>query len=755
MKLNNIILCLLLSSLAYGQNSKLKKADEYYNLLAYSNSAKLYKQLLGTDVDTPELRAKLADSYYKIGEITKSEESYRQMILADQATSENYYNYAQVLKQNAKYKESDIWMKKFEDKVKDEDLRAKSYKTNKNYLNAIESQEPFFSIKHLNVNTPSSDFGGYSHPTSNQVYFVSSRTKKGFVETEYSWTKRSFLDIYSAVVDAENDLTSLKKVSKVNTKFHEGPLCFSPDGKFVYFTRNNISKGKKNRKDGNGIRNLKLYRADITADGELLNEEVLPFSSKDYSIGHPSISGDGKTLYFSSDMPGGFGGSDIYSIEIKPDGSFGTPVNLGDKINTEGQEMFPWVNNLGNLFFSSDGLVGLGGLDVFCADKTNDAGFGNPINVGKPINSNNDDFAFSMKSDNKTGYFSSNRYGGNGDDDIYSFTQIKPIAVGKTIKGTVYDQNKTILADATVNLYDKDGVVVNTTKSDVNGNYSFVTEPDRLFSLIGKKSDYTDGKANVSTTTSENELLTELILEKDPGLSILALITDKNTGKPLEDVEITIIDNISGDEKNAKTNSSGEYRRTLPEKKINDRGSYNVILKKEGYFTKTLTYNTVFDKPGIYEINSTVLSLEKEVKDLAEMVKISPINFDLNKYVIRKDAQIELDKIVEIMNRYPDMVVELGAHTDCRGSKVYNEKLSDKRAIASAAYIKTKISNPERIYGKGYGESRLLNECGCEGSVVSDCPEEQHDMNRRTEFRVISSGPNVRVINTSSYSFEK
>jgi outer membrane protein OmpA-like peptidoglycan-associated protein len=244
-------------------------------------------------------------------------------------------------------------------------------------------------------------------------------------------------------------------------------------------------------------------------------------------------------------------------------------------------------------------------------------------------------------------------------------------------------------------------------------------------------------------------------LEKDPGLSLFALITDKKTGKPLDQVKVYLVDNMTGQSKQIVTPPTGDFREALFGKKLNDRGSYNLVLQKEGYFSKTVTYNTVFDRPGQYDVQSVLdLGMDPEVKDLAEMIQINPINFDLNKFNIRADAAKELDKIVEVMNKYPNLVVELGSHTDCRASKAYNMKLSDKRAKASAEYIKKKITNPARIYGKGYGESRLLNGCECEGTVKSDCSEEEHEKNRRTEFKVISTGDDkLKVNNTSTDSF--
>ena len=278
---------------------------------------------------------------------------------------------------------------------------------------------------------------------------------------------------------------------------------------------------------------------------------------------------------------------------------------------------------------------------------------------------------------------------------------------------------------------------------------------DKNFALAGSKANYFDGKNTTSTFTTEPIVYADVVLEKDPGLSLYALVSDKKTGLPLEGVTVYLTDNMSGKTKKITTPITGDFREALFGKKLNDRGSYNLVLQKEGYFAKTVTYNTVFDKPGQYDIQSVLdLGLDPQVTDLAEMVQINPINFDLNKYVIRPNAAAELDKIVAIMNKYPYMVVELGSHTDCRASIAYNMKLSDNRAKASAAYIKKKITNPERIYGKGYGESRLLNDCGCEGNVKSDCSEEEHEKNRRTEFKVISTGDDkIKVNNTSTDSF--
>lgn len=735
-----------------GQSGKLKKADSYFNRLSYAYAAQLYEELIGSEVDSPALKSKLAYSYLKMDNYTKSVEYYGKMIESSEAKPEDYYNYAYVLKQSGNYAESDKWMNKYSNAAQ-ADLRGQLFLGNTGYKSKIEKTAPFFSLTNLDLNTGVADFGGYYNPSQNQMYFITARKKRVFVKKEWSWNANRFLDLYSATVSTDNKLGSPKRVSKVNTKFHEGPLAFSPDGKTVYFTRNNISSGKK-RRDGQKIQNLKLYIAQVDENGKWTEEKEFPYNSKDYSVGHPVLTADGKTMYFVSDKPGGMGGADIYKAAVLENGTFGEMINLGNKINTEGQEMFPFIDSEERLFFSTDGHPGLGGLDVFVAFLENGK-VGKIYSLGIPVNSQFDDFAFNLSKDLKTGFLSSNREGGKGGDDIYAVQLIRPITFGVTIKGTAKDKKGEIVPNAKIDLKDDKGNVIGTVTADENGAYSFEAEYEKNYALAGSKTDYFDGKNTANTFTNEQVVIADVILEKDPGLSLYALITDKKTGKPLENVSVYLVDNMTNKSKKITTPASGDFREALFGKKLNDRGSYNLVLQKEGYFSKTVTYNTLFDKPGQYDIHAILdLGLDPEVKDLSEMVQINPINFDLNKYVIRPDAAKELDKIVDVMNKYPNMVVELGSHTDCRASKAYNMKLSDNRAKASAEYIKKKITNPSRIYGKGYGESRLLNNCACEGPVKSDCPEEEHEKNRRTEFKVISTGDDkLKVSNTSTDSF--
>lgn len=729
----------------FGQSGKLAKADSYYEKLSYSYAVELYEELIGSEVDSPQLRSKLGTSYYQMGDMPSAEKHFSQMISTKDATKDDYFFYAQALKQNGKYAESDQWMQKLHEKNV-ADSRGISFANNASYVEKIEQQGNYFTVKNLAVNSASADFGGYPSSDSKTVYFVSSRKESIVVQKEWAWNSKRFLDLYTAEVGKDHELVQADAIAKkVNTKYHEGPLCFSSDGKTVYFTRNNISKGKKKR-DQKGIQNLKLYRATIDASGKWTNEEVLPFNSTEFSVGHPTLSADGKTLYFASDMPGGFGGADLYKVELMANGAFGKPLNLGKEFNTEGQEMFPWMSNDGNLFFSSNGHIGLGGLDVFVMTVDKNGLFSQLLNAGKPLNSQNDDFAFTMNSDNRTGYFSSNRAGGKGDDDIYSYELIKPFKRILMVEGVIRDiLSHEILPGSTVYLKDASGTILETATADENGKYGFNIEPDLDYQISANKEDYYDNAANLSTKnlSPDLEILSKDVdLEKDPGLALYLLVSDAKTKLPLEGVKVKVIDNQTGQEfMDFNTPITGDARKGLTDKKLNDQLSYSINIQKEGYLSKTVTFNYQITKPGIINVQEALdLSMNKlEIGiDLASLIEIKPIYFDYAKYAIRKDAAVELDKIVKVMNEYPTMQIELGSHTDCRGKISSNATLSDNRAKASATYIKARISNPSRIYGKGYGESKLKNGCECEGTVKSTCSETEHQENRRTEFVIIT-----------------
>lgn len=623
---------------AQEKSTKEIRGDKYAFNYSFDKAIDFYTHAKHLSV---EGQRKLALSYHNMNQNIQSEEAYSVLINSPAGVlPEDYYNYAMVLKTNGKNDEAGKWMDKFYE-VKPTDLRAKDYESNKSELANLSKDDGKYLIKHLDVNSDAEDFGTCYY--KNKIVFSSTGANPKSTEKLYNWNRKPFLDMYVSEVENGQMKTAEIFDKSLNGKMHDGPASFSNNGTFMAFTSNNYDLKKKDR-----VVRLQIFFSTYK-DGAWSKEEPFILNNKEYSVGHPCLTSDGNTMYFTSDTPGGFGGADIYRISKNEKGEWGKAENLGDKINTEGDELFPFYEeNNKVLFFSSNGHFGLGGLDIFmCA--VDGSKFGRVHNAGFPLNSPSDDFSVIVNDKLSTGYFSSNRSGGSGDDDIYSVDILK-LDIGKKIEGLAKEQNETPLPKTTVTLFDEKGIIIETVTTKDDGAYSFLVDSDKYFKLTGKKETYVEG------STITNTIGKEFIVKADV-----------------------------------------------------------TLLKKEEIIAKQIVVGA----------------------DLGKILELNSIHFDLDKYNLRPDAVIELDKIVKIMNQYPEMVVELGAHTDCRASKKYNQILSDKRAKVPAWYIKTRITKPERIYGKGYGETKLTSGCACEGAVVSTCTEDEFQKDRRTEFIIV------------------
>lgn len=449
-----IIFNVLVLQFAFAQKSKIEEAKKYYEKQAYMKSIKTLEELIKNGNKSSEVFQSLANAYYFNGKMEKASEAYKELMNKKKSMDfEIYFRYSQALKSQEKYSESDAVMKKFV-KLNPNDSRAKSYRESQDYLNRIDKASEDFKLKNLEINTKNSDFGVAFY--ENAIYFTSARGSG----KKYSWNDQPFLNIYKK----EDDSLGVQEVGgDVNTKYHESSACFTKDGQTMYFTRNNYYKGrfKKNSKNEH---NLKIYKATLI-EGKWRNIEPLPFNDEEYNVAHPALNKEGTKLYFSSDMPGTLGGSDIFVVPIFLDGSYGEPRNLGPKINTEGRENFPFISDSGVLYFSSDSHLGLGGLDVFEFQNIDEiersSANSRVYNVGRPINSPRDDFGYIINEVTRVGYVASNRPGGRGDDDIYTFKR-KPkrrIPLGAelteylTVKPVYFDYDKyDIRVDAEIEL---------------------------------------------------------------------------------------------------------------------------------------------------------------------------------------------------------------------------------------------------------------------------------------------------------------
>ncbi|MGK0385654.1 MAG: outer membrane protein OmpA-like peptidoglycan-associated protein [Patiriisocius sp.] len=627
-KIYTILLLIAVSTtMITAQNNKTKKADKLYDRLAYTDAAAAYQKLLKKGNGDLYVFERLANCYYFINDTKKAETYYKRVAKSKKANPEAIYNYAQSLKANGKFSDYNTWMKKFAE-LKPNDSRAKEFMKNPNYVPKIMDDMARYTATNMKeVNSEYADFGGTVY--GKDFYFASGRNTS---RKKYQWNEEPYLDIYKATSVGGTIKDAELLEGDVNTKYHESNPVISADGKRLYFDRNDYFEGDYDKSE-DGINQINLYYAEKIAGKGWSAIVSVPFNSNEYKTGHPALSPDGKTLYFASTMPGGKGGSDLYMAEIKANGSLGTPKNLGEGINTEGTEVFPYVDSSGTLYFSSDGQLGIGGLDVFYAEAQG-ASFGAVNNLGNGVNSASDDFAYKYNPTTKEGYVSSNRVGGMGSDDIYMVKAID-IPCEVTIAVQVLNQyTKAAIPGARVDLYDTMGNKLSTKTSNANGEVSFKAACDQEHEVQAVLADF---ESNATKVASANDEKVSAIV----GL------------KPIEGI-------------------------------------------------------IVEDK-----------------------VVLNPILFDLDKSNIKSQAAFELDKVVSVMNKYPDMVITVGSHTDNRATDAYNLTLSERRAQSTVQYIISKGIKSNRISGKGYGETELKVSCG------DTCTEEEHQLNRRSEFTIV------------------
>jgi len=623
----------------HAQSGAVKKADKQYEKFAYIDATQTYERVAAKGYKSADMFQKLGNAYYFNSELEKANKWYGELFaMGENVEPEYYYRYAQTLKSVGDYKKADQMMVTFNQKSS-ADLRGQIFKDKQNYMDVIKANSGRYKIEDAGINSPYSDYG--SAFLGNKLVFTSSRDTGSFAQKKHKWTNQYFTNMYSAEITPDGALSAPEKFAKnINSKFHEATPVFSKDGKTVYFTRNNFNDGKKG-KDANKITLLKIYKASLKDSTRWSDVTEVSFNSDAYSTAHPSLSADGKTMYFASDMPGGHGQSDIWKVAISDDGSFGTPVNLGTSINTEGKETFPTITDENELYFATDGHPGLGGLDIFMAKVSADGSLGTVQNIGEPANSPQDDFAYLIDTKTRKGFLSSNRTGGQGYDDIYKFVETRKLICEQVLAGVVTDlETGAIIAGAKVTLMDDKFNKVKEVVSDAEGKYDFGTvECGKVYYVRGEKEFY----------------------------------------------------------------ETKEQKVTIPK----ESGSTDLPIQLE----KKVKPVTIGD-------------------DLAKAFGIKIIYFDLDKWDIRPDAALELEKILDVMKQYPMMKIDVRSHTDSRQTHKYNQKLSDRRAASTIDWLVANGVEKARLTGKGYGETKLVNKCA-DGVT---CTEEEHQANRRSEF---------------------
>ena len=808
-----LAIAMFFASVSFAQNALIKTADHHFENMAYSKAIDAYEEAIKKKGISNQAKfavlKNLGESYMKVKDAVNAERVYRQMMSsAGDFSGENskvLLSYAQALASNAKYKESQEIYQKY-NTIMDADPRGKSFSKLYNDVSVLSKNASCYKADYLTINTNAADFSPTKY--QNGLVFVSNRTETNGVRRVFSWNNTSFLDLFhledvaflssgtaglgggSKTVKSKgktgpragddeytsptpNDsrtvgtyggknmangfgsttkaITNSDKLEgSINTKYHEGPAAFFKDGSKVLFTRNN-TKGGKAKKSSDGIIKLKLYMGEAKKNG-WGNAKELPFNSDEYSTGHPALSADEKLMFFTSDMPGGYGGTDIYVTRY--DGTnWSAPINMGKEINSKGNEMFPYVDEKGSLYFSSDGHPGLGELDIFYTLLDGVKQKGRIINIGAPLNSSKDDFGIITDAERKAGYFSSNRKRGGNDDDIYKFDRLCELKEGCELLIAVFDAESKMPLDNTKVVYkDEDGNNIELF-TDADGmisidnvalghEYTFETTREGYEnSTVAYKTDECENEAskleiplerpkpaavdstkNV-TKVGDGDNDNDANKNKAKTCTIRGKVAAQSNKAALEGVIVSLKNSCDGSTITALSDKEGNFEFTGTE-----GCDYTIEGKKAGMASKASTLGKFNCKDNENAINEVLMFTTGDV------VEIDNIYFDYGKCNLRKDAKQELDKLVKMMRENSKMRIELSAHTDSRSEAEFNQKISEGRAKASAEYLFKRGISRSRVEYKGYGETQLKNQC----ADGVQCSEEEHAKNRRTEIKILS-----------------
>lgn len=701
------------------QDQDLVRAKRFFDKTYYTEAIILYEKLAESK-PSQEVIKNLADSYYYTNKLIKAQRYYRLLVQNyNKDLDRNYYfRYAHTLKATNSNDDANAALRNYYTKSgnpQDSVYFEKALKELEN-VSAIGNR---FVITNLALNTVNSEFGAVKHNDS--LIFAGVKLKPGLFDKKFKWDNETYLNLVAVPLKNINSADSIAHyfAKELKSGMHESNAVFTKDGKTMYFTRNNSKNGRR-RKNDDKISNLQIFKAELI-NGKWKNVTSLPFNSSNYSVEHPALNADETVLYFASDMPGSLGSFDIYSVNINK-GAFDTPKNLGPTINTDKREQFPFVSDDNKLYFSSEGHLGYGSLDVFVSE-INGKEYSKPVNIGLPLNSNADDFAFNIDSNTKEGYFASNREGGKGSDDIYQFKEIKDLVVEdckQLIAGIITDiDTKLPLENATVQLQDSEKKNIGSATTTADGKFSFQVACENSFTVLASKDNYTSNSRDVSSGKVRDAV-------NDGSMALKSLEVIKLEEKLISENKKKEEEQLEKEKKEKEILDALALKEAAIKKKADQIAAVEAKKKEKA---REIAEEAVKKK----EKEKDILLAEKDIyKDDKGrlLIRTEPIYFDYNMWYIRRESKVVLGKVVALMKKYPNMNIEIGSHTDCRGNNKFNENLSQKRASSSRDFVIESGINAKRVSAKGYGESVPIIKC-----VTDDaCSEEEHELNRRSEF---------------------
>jgi len=661
---------LAISSASFSQKLSVRSGDREFDDFNYTKAIEYYEYALKHDSENAYLLRRLAQSYHKMNHIEKATEYFELLIENENKEDSDFILLGDFLKERGRYGQAKLVYLKYLEKHPDdkgiqkevENVIKFEKETLKNLICEL-SPSPFNSIY--------ADFS----PTyfKENVIFSSGRQSKDYRGDKYDWNGEFFLDLFLYDHTKETKNQIVRFGNSIGSKFHEGAICFSSDFKKMFFTRSNYFKGKLKR-DEKGVNNLKIFIAEEKKGRWKVSTEF-PYNSDEYSVGHPSLSVDGKVLYFVSDMPGGFGGTDLYRCNLL-DGEWSKPENLGENVNTKGDEMFPYFNSRNSLFFSSNGHAGKGGLDLYVVN-TYGRGF-KPGHLGSPMNSSADDFSFVMHPDGRVGYFASNRIGGLGEDDIYSFEIEKDNRVNLVIKDSL---NENFVIPDQISLIKPKGVEVKY--DDEKNHYSFDIKGEQAYQILVEKIGYYPVDTVLYSHILDPEM-THYFKMKEHEILPRSKVTF--TTKDFYSGELLIPDILQIIEPEI-IDLHPELGLGTYTVELDNNTNYSVFAKKDGYYCLDFSF---FCSDSVANINHELalrLMSDMDIENEFLPEDMATVYFDFDRYEVKTRDYENINKVVDVLKKHEHLKVTLVARADARGTSEYNKKLAFKRAMATREFF--------------------------------------------------------------------
>lgn len=712
-------------ALAGPDNTDLVKAKYLYTHLAFNEAIPYYEKIAST-MNDPEVFAQLGDCYRLVKNPQQAVVYYAKAVTMSGASAVTKLHYAQTLLSLQRYDDALPWLHQYQ-KENPQERRVANLIKGAESAAATYAQIPEGNARMLSFNTNGNEFGPVIR--KGDLLFTADTVIGGRKKTDL-WTGSPYFNMYAITCDSNGNTTGdFRKVgTNLNTKFHDGPLTFTADGKDAYFTRTNFVRTlliDNARKDAEGVVHLQIMVASgyDNANNKFAQVKPFRFNSKNYSTAHPTISPTGNTLIFASDMPGTEGGTDLFISRRDEKGQWATPVNLGKSINTEGEELFPYLYDDNTLYFASDGHAGLGGLDIYRSYwNAYDQVFSAPENLGIPVNSASDDMSLTLTADGNNGYFASSRVAPKSGDNIYMFNYQHSYMALTVVDA--YSENPVSGVSVTLeSIPDKRNLSTGS-----NGGLLTRMYPQANYVVKLNRLGYEPQTFDLSTISKRsNDTITKFIrLKPNTQIAYTAIVLDKATRQPIEDPWV-VMTKVGGDKKaDSVMVPTGESYTGMME----TNADYQIYAVKSNYYSDEKFVSTKGIIPGANDaIRDTIFMKKLEV---GAVVRIENIYYDYNKANIREDAKPSLNRLFDLMQQNTNISIQINSHTDCRGTDVYNMKLSDARAASVVRYLMEKGVEGGRLKSKGFGESAPVEQCDCK-----HCTEAQYQENRRTEFQIL------------------